>query len=424
MGRLLAIVLPVLILFGMIILAFPILSLMAPTPEKNEEPDGGLNVFAERVVKDDLHLVVKAQGEVRPKREITVAPQISGRISYVSPAFIDGGFIRKGQLLVRLEAEDYELAVVRAQSGVASAEQRLLREQAEAELALQDLEELGLTDASALARREPQLAEARASLEAARAQLQDARLALKRTGIYAPFAGRVRERNANIGQIAATGQPLGRIFATDVVEVYLPLNDAQLGRLHLPLAFNASKDHPGPRVTFSATVGGQPRSWVGEVKRTAAAVNSQTRQINVIAELDDPFGKGMDGDAPMAPGLFVSAIIEGETLHDVYRVPRAALRGDDKLYIGLPKEGRLSIRSVDILHSDPQGAWLADGVEEGELAITSPIQAPFDGMSITVLERMPDGSVKTHTPEHADKKETDDGEASAAIMSAEDGARE
>lgn len=418
MGRIISILVPLVIILVLGVGGVAVLSSIKPQPEKAEEARGGLNVFAEPIRRGDLKLVVEAQGEVRPKREIVVAPQISGRISYVSPDFIDGGFIKKGQLLVRVEAADYELAVVRAQSGVASAEQRLAREIAEAELAQQDIEDLGLEDASPLARREPQLAEARASLDAAKAQLRDAQLALERTAVYAPFDGRVRERNVDIGQVVATGQSLGRIFANDVVEVALPLNDAEIGRLGLPLAFAASADNPGPEVIFTATVGGKPREWHGQVVRTAAAVNSQTRQINVIAELRDPYGTGADGDAPMAPGLFVNAAIQGETIEDVLIAPRGALRGNDRLFIGLPDEGKLSIRQVDLIYSDPDGAYVSSGVEEGELAITSPIQAPFDGMSITVMQRMEDGSVKVY--ERKTEDESDTSEPAAELASAMD----
>lgn len=90
---------------------FMLLTVLQPKPEQADEPPAGLSVFAEQVVQDDLVFTVEAQGEVRPQREVAVSPQISGRISYVSPDFIDGGFIRKGQVLVRLEAADYELAL-------------------------------------------------------------------------------------------------------------------------------------------------------------------------------------------------------------------------------------------------------------------------------------------------------------------------
>ena len=403
MGRVISVLLPIGILAVVGVGGMIALSAIQPEPEKAEEARGGLNVFAEPVRRTDLTLVVESQGEVKPRREIIVAPQISGRISYVSPDFIDGGFINKGQLLVRVEAADYELAVVRAQSSVASAEQALAREEAEAELARQDILDLGISDASPLARREPQLAEARASLESAKAQLKDAQLALDRTAVYAPFAGRVRERNVDIGQVVSVGQSLGQIFANDVVEVALPLKDAEMGRLGLPLAFSSTKEKPGPDVTFRATVGGVEREWHGQVVRTAAAVNSQTRQINVIAELQDPYGAGADGDAPLAPGLFVSATVQGETLNDVLVAPRGALRGQDRLFIGLPDEGQLSIRNVDLIYSDADGAYIASGAEPGELAIVSPIQAPFNGMNITVMQRMEDGTIKVYEPKRADE---------------------
>lgn len=398
MARVIAIVAPLAIVAVLGVGGTLVLQSLKPEPEKAEEVRVGLNVFAEQVRRGDLQITVEAQGEVRPRREIVVAPQISGRIAYVSPDFIDGGFIKQGQLLVRVEAADYELAVVRARSGVASAEQALTREIAEAELARQDIEDLGITDVSPLARREPQLAQAQAALDAAKAQLKDAELALGRTAVYAPFSGRVWERNVDIGQVVATGQSLGRIFANDVVEVSLPLDDEEMGRLGLPLAFAASDQKPGPKVVFSATVGGIERHWTGEVVRTAAAVNTQTRQINVIAELQDPYGKGADNGAPMAPGLFVSAVIEGNTIPDVLIAPRASLRGDDRIFIGNPETGTLSIRTVDLIYSDPHGAYVRSGINPGEFAVTSPIQAAFDGMNITVMERLPDGTIKTYEP--------------------------
>jgi len=401
MGRLVSILAPLGIIVVVGGIGSVVLHAIKPEPEKADEARAGLNVFAEPVRRGDLHLTVEAQGEVRPRREIIVAPQITGRVSYVSPDFIDGGFIKRGQLLVRVEAADYELGVVSARSGVASAEQALAREIAEAELARQDILDLGLDNASPLARREPQLAQARAALEGAKAQLKDAELALDRTAIYAPFDGRVRERNVDIGQVAAAGSTLGRIFANDVVEVSLPLDDSEMGRLGLPLAFAATKDNPGPKVTFTGNVAGQPRTWIGEVVRTAAAVNSMTRQINVIAELKDPYGTGADGDAPMAPGLFVNALIEGATIPDVLIAPRGALRGEDQLFIGDPKQGKLSIRTVDLIFSDTDGAYVRSGISEGELAIVSPVQAAFDGMSITVMQRLEDGTVKVYEPEEA-----------------------
>ena len=406
MSRILPAILSVIVLAVLALAAVMTITALQPKPEQAEEKFSGMSVFAEEVYRDDLVFKVRAQGEVRPQRQITVAPQISGRIAYVSPDFIDGGFIRKGQILVRLEAADYELAVVRARSGVASAEQRLAREQAEAEVARQDLDNLGVTNSSPLARREPQLAEARAGLESAKAQLADAELSLRRTAVISPFDGRVRAESVDVGQFAGAGQSLGTIFASDVVEVVLPITDAQLGQLGLPLAFAETETVAGPEVIFTGNVAGQPRRWIGRVTRTSAAVNAQTRLIDVIAELDDPYGEGADNGAPMAPGLFVSATLNGVRIDDVLIAPRSAMRSGNKLFLGDPVAGVLKIVEVDLVYSDPDGAWFrSPDVGTGDLAITSPIRGSNDGMSITILQRMPDGTIKNHNrPQNASEK--------------------
>ncbi|MEM1087925.1 MAG: efflux RND transporter periplasmic adaptor subunit [Pseudomonadota bacterium] len=415
MNRILPIIVTVLTIIIVGIGGFYLLTVLQPEPEQVDEPPVGLSVFAEPIVRDDLQFTVNVQGEVRPQREIIVAPQISGRIAYVSPDFIDGGIIQRGQVLVRLEADDYELGVVRARSLVASAEQRLAREKAEADIAVQDLIDLGIDDPSPLARREPQMADAEAALESAKAQLAEAELALRRTAVLAPFTGRVREESVDIGQFASPGQSLGRIFATDVVEVVLPLNDDEMGRLGLPLAFAETDRVKGPEVVFTAAVGGTQREWRGRVTRTAAAINSRTRLINIIAELDDPFGEGADDGAPMAPGLFVEASILGRSVDGVLISPRGALRSGDKVYVGEPEKGELQIYSVETVFSTPEAAWFrSNEIEPGMLAVVSPIQAAFNGMNITVLERMPDGTIKTHTPRRNQKTDRDTEESAIA----------
>jgi len=412
MKRILPIILSIVVLGALALVAVLTITVLTPKPEQAEEKYPGMSVFSEEVIQDDLVFKIRAQGEVRPQREITVAPQISGRIAYVSPDFIDGGFIRRGQTLVRLEAADYELAVVRARSGVASARQRLAREQAEAEIARQDLINLGITESSPLARREPQLAEAEAALDSARAQLADAELSLRRTAVQAPFDGRVRSENVDVGQFAGAGQSLGMIFATDIVEVVLPMTDEQLGQLGLPLAFAETDTQAGPETVFSANVAGKPRRWTGRVTRTSAAINPQTRLINVIAELDDPYGKGSDDGAPMAPGLFVQAELSGIRIDGLLKAPRAALRSGNNLFLGDPEKGQLRIQPVDLVHADPDGAWFrSDAVSVGDLALTSPIRGSNDGMSLTILQRLPDGTILNHNRERQ-KDNTSDPDAS------------
>lgn len=426
MLRFLKFVIPIIVILVGAAFGFRVLSENKPVPEESTEKRAPLSVFSRAIEERPLQLSVKTQGEVRPRSEISVTPQISGQIVYISDRFIDGGFIAKGQTIARLDKANFELSVVRAKSVVAAAEQALAREEAESELAKKDLSELGISSSSPLARREPQMAEAQASLDSAKAQLAEAMLSLDRTTITAPFNVRVRERAADVGQFVSQGQSLGTIFATDAVEVLLPLTDEQLGQLGLPLAFAHTSSTPGPDVVFSASVGGEMREWTGRIVRTAAAVNSQSRLINAFGELRDPYGKGSDDGAPMAPGLFVTATIEGETIDKILWAPRSAVRGDDELYIGVTPADKgtyetvrdgtletleglfggrrpsfrslkstktLSIRPIDVVYSDETGAYFESGAEVGDQAIISPVQAAFDGMLLRVQERGSDGTL-------------------------------
>ncbi len=426
MLRFLKFIIPLAVIAIGAFVAFQVLSANKPVPEESTEERAPLSVFSEAIEERSLQFSVTTQGEVRPRSEISATPQISGRIVYISDRFVDGGFIARGQTIARLDKTDFELAVVRAKSGVAAAEQALAREEAEAEVAKKDLDELGILTSSPLARREPQMAEAQAALDSANAQLSEAMLALERTTIIAPFNVRVRERAADVGQFVSPGQSLGTIFATDAVEVLLPLTDEQLGQLGLPIAFSHTPKTPGPEVVFSASVGGEMRQWTGRITRTAAAVNTQSRLINVFGEVRDPYGAGADNGAPMAPGLFVTAKIEGEKIDKILWAPRSAVRGDDELFIGLTPENKgtyetvrdgtletlegllggrrpsfrslkstkiLSIRPIDVVYSDETGAYFESGAEVGDQAIVSPVQAAFDGMILRVQERRSDGTL-------------------------------
>lgn len=385
-SKIIAIAAPFVIIGVLGVGGFLALNALSPKPEEADEAPRGIAVFTQEIIRDDLQLTVSSQGEVQPRREIAISPQISGRIAYVSPAFIDGGFVRRGDVLVRIDDADYQLARVRAQSQVASAQQALIREQAEGELARQDWEELGTGTPSALALREPQLAEAQAALDAAQSQLRDAELALERTVIRAPFEGRIRSKEVDVGQYVGTGTSLGRMFGTEIAEVALPLTDTELGRLGLSFAFEETADRPGPTVVLSANVAGQRREWLGRITRTSAAVDTQTRMISAITVVEDPFGEGMADGVPLAPGLFVSATVEGEIVPDVMVAPRAALRESNLIYVAEPEDSKMHIHEVNVVYTNREFVYFDNGAEVGDLAILSPIQAPFDGMNITIAE--------------------------------------
>lgn len=409
--RILFVGLPIAAILTTLVVLLQVMAANQQEPEQTAQAPRGLAVFVEPARAERVTLHVSSQGEARPRMEIDLVPQVAGRLVYVSPSFVDGGIFAEDDVLLRIDDADYRLAVTRAEASVAQALRALQSEQAQADLARRDWEEIGEGAPSPLTLREPQLAEARASLAAARASLEDARLQLARTEIRAPFAGRVRSKDADLGQYVAPGQRLGTIFATDMVEIRLPLSDDDLARLNLPLAFVASEDRPGPAVELSQVVAGQPRTWSGVVARTDGAIDSRTRTLNAIVAVEDPYGDAAVDGAPLAVGMFVQARVEGRVIDDAFVVPsRDALRGTNRIYIA-NEDGTLSIREARVIASESDRIVLADGVSEGEYVIVSAVRGATEGMRIEAYDA--EGTLLFGGPEEEDAGETDDEGAEA-----------
>lgn len=331
-------------------------------------------------------LDVYAQGEVRPRTDIVLTAQVSGRIEKTAPAFVDGGAFDLGDLLIKIEDADYRLAVTGERARVAEAAQALKREEAEAALARKDYEELGReSDPSELALRLPQLAQARAAYEAARADLKAAELNLERTEIRAPFKGRVRTRSAGDGQYVSPGTQLGRIFSTDVAEIRLALTDSDLAKLGLPIAFVETPEQPGPSALLSAVIAGKERRWHGRIARTDGALDPTTRQISAIAVVEDPYGAGADNGAPLAIGLFVDARIAGRAIDNAIVLPRSALYGRDVVYV-IAADDTLSRRTVSVVSAERDQIIIVDGVQSGERVATSPLRGADDGAAVAPVD--------------------------------------
>ena len=354
-----------------------------PQPQRANSAPRPVAVFVEEAQHGEVALTVTSQGEAQPRTQINLVPQVAGRITFVNPDFIEGGFFEAGETLIQIDDADYRLAVTRASAQVAQAEQALAREQAESDLAASEWEELGEGEASALTLREPQLAEARAQLAAAEASLQEARLNLQRTRISAPFTGRVRSKNADLGQYVSPGTNLGQVFSTDRVMVRLPLTDHDLGLLGIPVAYNAmGDDDAGIPVTLSATLAGERHEWQGRITRTDSAIDTETRVLYAIAEVEDPYGTAAQEEgAPLAVGLFVSATIQGREIDNAFIIPRNALRGEDSVYI-VREGGLMEIHTVNIIDSSPDRVIVSSGVEGGDLVVVSPLRGASNGMSV------------------------------------------
>ena len=227
------------------------------------------------------------------------------------------------------------------------------------------------------------MAEAQAQLASAKARLAEAELMLARTSLYAPFTGRVTSRQIDQGEFVTAGTRLGEVYATNVMDVRLPMTHEDLRRAGLRLGYEATGATRGIPVTLSATVAGQYSEWQARIVRTDSRFDSETRVLFAYAEVRDPFGAGASKGMPLAPGLYVNATVDGQKLDNAIVIPRTALRGDDKVY--LAKGDTLSIKTVNVISSNRDEAILGSWIDVGDIVITSPIRGVAEGMKIDVV---------------------------------------
>ena len=384
--RLLRIVLPLVVL-GISVFAAYTMVINRPTVVTQPPVVAPPGVRVHPVTFETVQLSVQSQGTVRPRTESQLVPEITGRVTWVSPSFAEGGFFETDEVLLKIDPFDYQQALVSARSQLAQARLRLTQEEAEAEVAQREWQELGVGDPRALTLREPQLEEARAAMAAAEANVVRAERDLERAEIKAPYAGRIRRKNVDVGQFVTVGSTVATIYAVDVAEIRLPLPDAELAYLNLPLSYRrGAGDAPGPRVTIRTTFAGRKHEWQGRIVRTESELDPETRMVHAVAEVDDPYAASSDADRPpLAVGMYVEAEIEGRQFPGISVLPRAALHGRSQVLL-VGDGHRLGFRDVDILRATTESIYVRAGLAEGELVTISAIDGPTEGMLVQVTD--------------------------------------
>jgi HlyD family secretion protein len=311
-------------------------------------------------------------GTVKSRRRATLSPEVGGRVERL--AVREGERVKKGDLLVRIAAEDVKAQVALAEKSLvvaraAEVEACRAAEQARRDLArsrslardevlsvglLEKAEtEAGMTAAACEA--------ARARVGQARASLDVARVTLEKTVLRAPFAGIVAELSTEEGEWVTPSPPglpippVVELFDPDDVYVSAPLDEVDLGRV---------KKGAEVRVTFDAYPG---RTFSGRVTRVADYVldqREQNRTFEVEVALDDAaFVR------TLLPGTSADAVVVLARKEEVLRVPSyAILPGGRALVLA---EGRLAGAKVATGLKGAEWAEVVSGLSAGDLVVTS-----------------------------------------------------
>mgnify|MGYP006275737421 CR=1 FL=1 len=393
--RALQVGLPIIVLLGAGAWAGLLVS-MAPDPQQRPPQTAtGPLVRAMTVTVEPRRVEVVAEGVVEPWTSSAIASEVAGRVTWVSPALIQGTQFEEGDELVRIEDRRYVLAVARAQQALDAAELALATERAQRDAALRDWRALGRTgDPPPLQAREPQLRQAESNREAALQALRDAEVDRERTVLRAPFDGGVRERLVEIGEYVSPGTPVARIFSIDASRVRLPLRLEQQRLLDLlvnptgagqgPMDRAVSQrdlsagrsnamggeptDPPAapgtdrlastvptetePRLPVELRLAGEPDSpvWLAAIDYVEREIDARTQVMFAVARIDRPY----DGETPLLNGRFVEATIVGP-VRRVAIIPRGSLVDLDGAVPGRPEGRPEEMTAGGAPTSNPQG---------------------------------------------------------------------
>jgi RND family efflux transporter MFP subunit len=342
----------------------------------------------------DVTVAVRTHGVVEPGTEIDLVAETAGRVRSASSSFAAGGSFAEGDLLLELDDRDARVALDRAEAIHA----RLKSELGLAQAQLERLRALARRDVASAAR----LDDAEHAARIAQAQLREAlaveaqaRLELERTRVYAPFAGRVRDKRIDVGQFVARGTPLARIYAVEGAEVRLPVSASDLMYLQLPM--NGSSPDAGPPVRLRARFGDRDAEWNARVVRTEGQIAPRSRMLHVVARVDAALGSlaGPEGVA-LTAGQFVEAEIGGRTLRDVIVLPRSALHDARRVFV-LDAESRLRGREIEVLRLEEDHVLVGAGLTPGDRVSLSPLR-PEEGLEVRARLRE-DGLPSVAAPE-------------------------
>ena len=360
---------------------FGAVTLMATAPELSPDTPEPIAVAVrvQEVIPKNVRLKVHSQGTVMPSTETQLIPEVAGRVTWMSPALVSGGSFKQGDVLIRIEPQDYQNVSERARASLVRAEAE--REHAQFEhQRMASLAERQLVSSSQLENALRALRVADAALVDAQVSFNQARQDLGRTEVRAPFAGLVRSESVDLGQLVGRGASVATIYANDQVEVRLPISDRQLAYLDLPLGQQgAISPLLQPRVSLTAEYAGQNIEWLGKVVRTEAAIDTSSRMVYLVAQVDTDAQQ-----TPLNVGLFVEAEINGRNAKDIVVVPRTAMRNDNQVLV-VDESNRLQFRDIDPLRLYQDSMLIQNGLLEGELVCISPIQTAINGMAVTPL---------------------------------------
>ena len=365
------------VLFVTLALAFMMIK-MKPKEQKKENTKIVPAVEVIQITPVDYVVPIQSDGMVLPKTKINISAEVSGKITYVSDNFSTGGNFKKGDVLVKIDPVDYELAVTRAQANVAAQQANLDLQQAKSDLARSDWKKYGKKGKpNPLNLNLPQVASAKAALSGARADLKLAKRNLEKSTVIAPFSGVILSKMVDLGQFVTLSTPLASVASTQIAEIRMSLSDEQLRNSGLG-EFDGSQNVI-VEISSEETPGVK---WQGTIAHIEAQRDAKTLFNYAVIEVEQPFTQQ---STALRFNTFVNVKLDGETLKHVFPIERGYVTLDNKVKV-LSPESKLNYKDVEIIYADEHYYYINSGIDTNDKIITTGLSHIKVGDDLTLAK--------------------------------------
>ena len=322
------------------------------------------NVVVAKVSTRDVPFYLDEIGTTGAYETVQIKAQVTGQI--IAREFTDGGDVKKGDLLFRIDPRPYEAALSAAKADLALADANLKRQ---TELKAKNVATSQEFDT------------ARAVAMRAQAAVDAAQVNLDFCSVRAPIDGRAGLRNVDVGNVVNPGgeTPLVTIQGLDpiytdftVAEPDLPLVRRYLENPNLKVATDAEDDNVPPRFGDLYFIDNAVQPGAGTVKLRAVTPNA---------------------DRALWPSQFVRVRLILDLLKDAMLVPSSAVQiGQNGPYVFVVKpDSTLDLRPVKPGQAHGDETVIAEGVKPGEMVVVSGQLQLSPGGKVVAKEQAPGG---------------------------------
>jgi membrane fusion protein (multidrug efflux system) len=297
-------------------------------------------------VQEDLQAV----GSLRSNESVILRPEVSGRIAMIG--FKDGQAVKKGQLLVGLDASlnEAEVAQYRAEYDLALSNLQRSEDLARQKFISSSAQETAASNA--------QVAEARLKLAQAR---------LSKMKIVAPFDGVVGIRGVSLGDYVKDGTDLVNVEDVRQLKVDFRLPERNLAQVRVGQPIEVVADAlPGER-------------WPGVIEAINPRIDANGRSLELRGRLENTSGK-------LRPGMFARVrVIVGERA-DALLVPEEAIVPQgEQFFVYKVVEGAARRVEVKLGVRRDAKVEILDGIAAGDRVVTAGMRLSRDGQPVRVL---------------------------------------